>query len=69
MLVRSRLVRSEADLIRDNFLLLQRAFTDALSDPAQAKTGEDLRSIILANYERLLAVRSQTDRPERPIKN
>jgi hypothetical protein len=53
-------VRGEADLIRDRFMMLQRAFADALSDPTQVKTGQDLRSIIRANYERLSAEESAT---------
>jgi hypothetical protein len=64
----STAVRSDADLIRLKLVVLQRAFADALSDPAQAKTGEALRSIILASYERLLAERSQTRRPEGLVK-
>jgi hypothetical protein len=47
--------RSEADLARDKFAALQQAFSDALSDPAQVKNGQDLRSIIRANYQRLSA--------------
>jgi hypothetical protein len=48
-------IRSEADVMGSKFVALQRAFTDALSDPTQAKTGRDLRSIIRSNYEHLLA--------------
>jgi hypothetical protein len=46
---------SEADLMRDKFVALQRAFADALSDTPHTETAQDLRSIIRVNYERLLA--------------
>jgi hypothetical protein len=55
LFVGPKTVRGERDLIRDKFLMLQRAFTDALSDPTQVKTGQDLRSIIRNNYECLSA--------------
>jgi hypothetical protein len=56
MLRNGQAVRSEADLMRDKLVALQQAFTDAVSIPA--KTGEDLRSVIRANYERLTSSRT-----------
>lgn len=48
-------IRSEADLVRVKFAALQPAFKDAFSNHTQATTAKELRSIVLANYERLLA--------------
>jgi hypothetical protein len=45
-------IRSEADLVRVKFAALQRAFKEAYT---RATTAKELRAIVLANYERLLA--------------
>jgi hypothetical protein len=44
--------QSEGDLVRVKFAALQRAFKDAYNQSATAK---ELRAIVLANYQRLLA--------------
>jgi hypothetical protein len=48
-----REIQGEANLMQTKFVALQRAFSDALASATQAKIGQDLRSIIRANYERL----------------
>jgi hypothetical protein len=48
-------IQTEADLMRAKFAALQAAFAQALSTATQAHVGYDLRAIIRANYERILA--------------
>jgi hypothetical protein len=53
MLRGGREIQGEANLMQQKFAALQEAFSDALANVTEAKIGQDLRSIIRANYERL----------------
>jgi hypothetical protein len=48
----SRGIQGEADLMQEKFAALLGAFSEAVANATQAKIGQDLRSIIRANYER-----------------
>ena len=50
-----REIQGEANLMQQKFAALQGAFSEALANATQAKIGQDLRSTIHANYERLSA--------------
>jgi hypothetical protein len=55
LLLGSRGIQGEAHLMQEKFVALQGAFSEAIANATQAKIGQDLRSIIRANYERLSA--------------
>ena len=48
----SRGIQGEAHLMQKKFAALQGAFSEAMANATQAQIGQDLRSIIRANYER-----------------